>query len=92
MRKSSSLVPIPSGLRGSRRSSRRWVVAIAIHSKDTLVCPEAAILGVKTVLDTLYKHLKYLNHWVVRVIEETADAEVGAEGPPVCILGNGDLV
>ena len=92
MRKSSSLFAIPSGLRGFRRSSRRWVVAIAIHSKDTLVCPEAAILGVKTVLDTLYKHLKYLNHWVVMVMKEMADAEIGAEGPPLCIIGDGTLV
>ena len=37
------------------------------------------------------KHLKDIYHWVVRVSEEMADAEVRAEGLPVCILGNGAL-
>ena len=56
------------------------------------VCLDAALLGVTTVLDPVSKHLKYLDHWVVRVIEEMADAEIGAEGPQVCILGDGALV
>ena len=53
---------------------------------------DAALLGVTTVLDPVSKHLKDLDHWVVRVIEEMADAEVGAEGLLVCILGDGALV
>ena len=49
---------------------------------------DAALLGVTTVLDPVSKHLKDLDHWVVRFIEEMANAEVGAKGPPVCILGD----
>ena len=56
------------------------------------VCPDAAILGVTTVLDPVFKHLKDIDHWVVKVIEEIADTEVGAEGPPVYIIGDGALV
>ena len=56
------------------------------------VCPDAALLGVTTVLDPVYKQLKDLDQWVVRVIEEMAGAEVVAERPSVCILGNGTLV
>ena len=52
------------------------------------VYPDAALLGVTTVLDPVSKHLKDLDHWVVRFIEEMANAEVGAKGPPVCILGD----
>ena len=40
----------------------------------------------------MFKHLKDIDHWVVKVIEEIADTEVGAEGPPVYIIGDGALV
>ena len=56
------------------------------------VCPDAALLGVTTVFDPVYKYLKDIDHWVVKVIEEIADTEVGAEGPPVYIIGDGALV
>ena len=56
------------------------------------VCLDAALLGVTTVIDSVSKHLKDLDHWVVRVSEGMADAEVGAEGMPFCIIGDSALV
>ena len=67
-------------------------MAIALQAEKNNVCPDAALLGVTKFLDPVYKHLKYLDHWVIRVIKKIADAEVRAEGPPVCILGDGALV
>ena len=83
MRKSSPLVAIPIILRGSGQMG----CSISSPRQRNRVCPDAALLGVTTVLDPVSKQLKDINHWVVRVIEEMADAEVGAEGPPVFILG-----
>ena len=60
--------------------------------KRNNVCPDAAHLEVTIVIDPVSKHLKYLNHWVVMVMKEMADAEIGAEGPPLCIIGDGTLV
>ena len=56
------------------------------------VLPDAVLIGVTTVLDPVYKQLKDLDQWFVMVIEEIAGAEVVAERPSVCILGNGTLV
>ena len=60
--------------------------------RSNRVCPDATLFEVTAVLDPVAKHLKDLDHRVLRVIKEMADAVVGAERAPIGIFGSGTFV
>ena len=53
---------------------------------------DTAFLAVATVEDPISVRLKDINQWEVKVIEEVVNAEIGAEGTRIVVLGDCPLI
>ena len=65
---------------------------------DSAICrrnhvqPDTGFLGVVTMKDPVDIHLKDINQWEVKFIEEVINANNGAEVTPIVILRNCPLI